>query len=216
MIQPQNKNAVETSKSNQESVQFGFDWSFKPFRIFFKLFIGIDLSITKNNYKKEVESNQSSNLKYCWIPTIRASHIFLVFIVNFMYNLMYVGEMIHTILETPSSSNETSSNETNSNSDAGGVTPREFMEYVTSDIYFFGIHCVFLLVTCCSSSKTSSWTCLWIQIRNIQRECIEDATSDLFKKYRKTVVFAFAYIFVVIIIIAYKLIFNNLIVFYNC
>lgn len=205
MFEPSsNKVAVKTSNRNQQSVPFGFDWSFKPFRIFVKVFTGIDLSITKNNFKKEAEANHSSGLKSCWIPTVRASHIFIIFIANFMYNLMYVGEMIHSLLEIPS--NENGSNETSSDGDAGGITPREAMEYVTSDIYFFGIHCVFLLVTYCSSSKASSWTCLWIQIRNIQRECIEDANSDLFKKYRRTVLFAFVYIFVVITVKTVKLI----------
>jgi len=165
-----------------------FDWSFKPFLIFIKILTGVDLSITK-----------AYNKKY-WFLSIRASRAYLMFLLNLVVNVMWDIEMIMSIFPTQIDNNETDSDYNgtaleSSDLDDSSFTLREIMEYITSNIYYLGIHFAFLLATFCNT-RNSPWACLWAQIYSIQKEC-ELNVYDQYWKFRRIVIFGMTCILMV-------------------
>lgn len=175
----------EFSAQNQPQ-KADFDWSFNPFRIFIKILTGVDLlSITKTYNRKG------------WFPSIRVPHAYLMFLLNLIVNVMWDIELIEAIFPTPSPDSE--NNESYSYNDTAtydaSFTPREVMEYLTSNIYYLGIHLAFLLATICEDNK-SSWARLWSQIGTIQKECGLNI-CDQYGKCRSVVIFGLVFILMV-------------------
>ncbi len=177
----QNKNEGPSTRNPQE--KNSFDWSFRPFQMFIKILIGVDLTITKNPTKKG------------WFRPLRVSYIFLMLLLNLLVNVMWNVELIQAISRQPSNFDD-ASNDSDISLDAS-FTPRVIMEYLNSNIYYFGVHLTFLLATCCNESKKSSWDCLWAQIDKIQNECQLLNVCDQYRKSRKIVILALIYVLMV-------------------
>ena len=181
-------------KRKESLATFGFDWSLKPFQIFIKFLTGVDLFNTKKEKVSDGPNRKRS------ITPIRVLYISLMLILNLIYNAMDAIEAIQGIFISLSSVDD---------ADLYHFSPRDIFEYAASIIYYVGMCGAFLFATCCRNpTSTSSWTCLWTQIKKIQDECglLEDEnTSYLFRKCRRVATFGIMFALVVYNIYIFKL-----------
>ena len=122
--------------------RLGFNWSLKPFNIYFKILTGITLGQLKPSY----------GLFFRVFFFIYSSALVIS---NITVNALWVEELV-SIMSPPA---------TNISSDLGEDDNllSQFIMYVDSNVYYLGIH-----VTLFATTFTSSWHNLWKTFKQVE------------------------------------------------